>query len=683
MTAQGDRPSAAIRWRRAFPLLWIGLFTSLAGWVAHRLGVFPLASDVRVDTVRIAEPRGFFTVDHPFHTARADLIAKTWESFDTVRWVGEHQGGYPAEFFPFGVPGVAALMVLLSGDALTVENAWAFTITLLFLLPLPGYLLLSWRDRLSPAVALVAFASHVAIASDWMHGGFTELVEWGLATNVAGAVYALVAVPVMLRAADRGGLRWISLAAIVITLCATSNPRALVAVVIVAIAVVIQRAMEGDLRAAFPRVAFVAVLAIGLSAPLLAPLIRYRDLYFFLSYQEYDSVAAYADATVSAMTWPVLLAALMGAALAFWRSTHAAAQVCVLALALYMALTAMAAAMPGLRELIPQLELPRLMPFQRFLTLYIAAYGLMRLISLVFDVPNRRARGRDMVAGGVLAAALLVVFATDIGPFPSDRQGLRDVPMVEGAEAIEAIEFRAAVEEADAVVLSETAILVLGSQLSWHQQLWAPISTESRRFLYDDWLWYWHTLHDGPYDYRGGHFYPNPSEALEPEYLEIHGVGAVIVTDVEDRRDGASVRSRASRSPALDHEATVGAWDVYRVAAPTGMATLNGTPADETVVSGDFERIRLSFADSDPGTVLVRQNWFPRWTATVNGTSVPVERGASGYLAIEAGGGPLVIELEYSVTTTDTIARGMSLISMVVAILLLLGARPISRWVRR
>jgi hypothetical protein len=689
MTTQVDQQRAASRWERFFPLLWTGLFVSLAGWVIHRLGLLPLASDVRVDTVRITEPRAFFTVDHPFHTARADLIARTWESFDTVRWVGSHQGGYPAEFFPFGVPGVAALIVLLTGQALTVATAWAFTIALLFLLPVSAYLLLSRHDRLSPAVAFVAFAAHVAIASDWMHGGFSELVEWGLATNVAGAVYALLAVPMLSRAAEREGLRWIPLTAIVITLCATSNPRSLIAVVIVAIAVVVRRAMVGDLRAAVRRVACVALLAVGISAPVVVPLLRYRDLYFFLSYQEYGSVAAYADATVAAMTWPVLLAALMGAVLAFWRSNHAAAQVCVMALMLYMGLTAMAASLPGLRELIPQLELPRLMPFQRLLTLYIAAYGVIRLITLVSGVSSRLARGRDLVVGVVLASALLIVFTTEIGPFPAHQQGLREVPRIEGAEAVEAIEFRAAIEEADAVVLPNTAILVLGSRLSWHrlnwhQQLWAPMSAESRRFLYNDWLWYWHTLHDGPYDYRSGHSYPNPSDALQPEYLEAHGVGAVVVMDVEDRRDGASARSRAARNTALNREATVGAWDVYRVSSPTtGLATINGAPADKTAVSGDFERIVLSFEDSEPGTLLVRQNWFPRWTATVNDEPVPVERGESGYLAIEVNGGPMEIELEYSVTTMDTIARGASMVSMVVIVLLVLGPRPISRWVRR
>ncbi len=99
-------------------------------------------------------------------------------------------------------------------------------------------------------------------------------------------------------------------------------------------------------------------------------------------------------------------------------------------------------------------------------------------------------------------------------------------------------------------------------------------------------------------------------------------------------------------------------------------------------VSDDFERIIVAFEDADPGTLFVHQNWFPRWGATANGESVPVDRGESGYIAVPImEGGAVEIELTYNVTTLDAIARGVAVASGVVALFLIL--RPISRWARR
>lgn len=675
MSEHAAEPSRS-RWRRwAMPAAWVALLVALIAWAVWRIELFPLSTTVLIDTTLVTEPRAYFTVDHPFHTARADLIARSWEGLETVRWVGSHHGGYPAEFNPFGVPAITALVTLLSGKALAIAASWALTITVLLLLPVAGYLMLAWHDRLSPAVPLIAVAGQVTIASDWTHGGYSELVEWGLATNVAGATYALLALPLLLRAAEARDARWVALAAGAVALCAVSNPRSLIAVAVVAIAVLAVAVPEGDLRRALLRIGGTALLAVGLSAPVVMPLLRYSDLYFFLSYQEYASAGEYLSETVESVTWPVLALAVAGAILAFWRTDHRASRASVITCGLYVALTALAVAMPGLREVIPQLELPRLMPFQRLLTLWLAAYGLMRLVGLI---RADRTAWRAMGVAVTTTVALAVVFTTAAGPFPPEDRGLRGAPRTEGADAVELIQFRAAVEEAAAISLPDTAVLVLGSRLSWHEQLWAPMVAGSRRFLYNDWLWYWHRLHAGPYDYRNGHFYPEPGDALDPEYLTTHGVGAVMVTDVAD------ARSRSASSPQLEHVSTIGAWDVYRVVSPVGIATLDGASPDTSEVSDDFERITVAFEDAAPGTLLVRQNWFPRWEATVNGEPVPVERGESGYIEVPVKeGGAVRVELAYAVTTADAVARGVAMAAGVAALLVLLVVRPISRWTRR
>jgi hypothetical protein len=532
-------------------------------------------------------------------------------------------------------------------------------------------------------VALVALAGQMAIASDWTHGGYTELVEWGLATNVAGAVYALLALPLLVRAVSLRSPRWAALATACIALCAVSNPRSLIAVAVIAVAVLLLAAVEHQIRPAAVIVVAVAALSTGLAAPVLAPLVRYRDLYFFLSYQEYAGVRDYWHATTDAVTWPVLVLAVIGVALSVLTREHRATRVAAIALVLYVGITALAAANPSLRELVPQLELPRLMPFQRFLTLYLAAYGTVECLRRVLPLAGGRAVARDLVFASTLAVSLVVIFATSAGPFPPLEQGLRDIPRTENGDGAELVTFRQAIDEADAVAPDGTAVLVLGSRLSWHEQLWAPMEAPARRLYYNDWLWYWHTRHAGPYDYHQGHFYPDPSKTLTAEYLATHGIGAVVVTDVADRSTGANVRDTARQSDLLESVSTSGAWDTYRVRAEESLATLDGDPADAVTVSKDSERITATFNDAEPGTVLVRQNWFPRWEAKVNGETVPVTRAENGYMAIPLEGGDVTVELVYSVTLMDTLARLAAVVSILVAVAAVVAPTPMARWVRR
>ena len=60
---------------------------------------------------------------------------------------------------------------------------------------------------------------------------------------------------------------------------------------------------------------------------------------------------------------------------------------------------------------------------------------------------------------------------------------------------------------------------------------------------------------------------------------------------------------------------------------------------------------------SDGGAVVVRQNWFPRWEATINGEPVPVERRADGYMELQAPAGRIELRLTYGLTAVDWLAR--------------------------
>ncbi len=681
--AASPEPGASrLRYGTASGGPWLAIALVLTVWAVWHLDVFPLAARLPVDGGG-EFPRAWFTVDHPFHTARADLIRVAWSSFDTVRWVASHHGGYPAEFFPFGLPAVAAGMSILSVGTLSIEQAWALAIVAIFLLPAIGYWLLGRQDRLTPAVALIAFAGHVAIASSWTDGGFTELVEWGLATNVAGATLALIALPLMYDAVSRGSPRMVAAAAVVIALCAATNPRSLIAVSASALVVLLVADSRQPLRRRIAVLSAIAVLAASLAAPILVPLLRYNDLYFFLSYQEYGSLAEYWHDSVDTVTWPILALALSGGILAFRRRGNAGPRIAALTLLIYTLVTAIGVSSASVRELIPQLELPRLMPFQRFLTIYLAAYAVVVVGRYLARVPSRVGRARDAALAVAASLAVVLVFASDFGPFPIAEQGVRPVPKTDSANAVELVDFRSAIARADEVAAPNTAILVIGSRLSWHEQLWAPIEAPDRRFYYNDWLWYWHALHKGPYDYRMGHYYPDPSKALEAVYLEMHGIGAVVITDTQDRTTGANARVVASQAAHLDVVDTIGAWDVMTVQDPVPLASLNGVAPDSIGVSEDGETVTLGFADRLPGTVIVRQNWFPRWEATIDGRPVAVDRAPNGYMQIETDGGSFELRVTYAVVRTDTAARLATVVSAIAIAILLVAPRPTRRWARR
>ena len=45
-------------------------------------------------------PNTFASVDHPFHVARAEVLWRELASGNLLRWIAQHQGGYPVEILP-------------------------------------------------------------------------------------------------------------------------------------------------------------------------------------------------------------------------------------------------------------------------------------------------------------------------------------------------------------------------------------------------------------------------------------------------------------------------------------------------------------------------------------------------------------------------------------------------------
>jgi hypothetical protein len=218
-----------------------------------------------------------------------------------------------------------------------------------------------------------------------------------------------------------------------------------------------------------------------------------------------------------------------------------------------------------------------------------------------------------------------------------------------------------AVEQADAQAPPGTAILILGTTVSWHDQMWATLWSD-RWFFYDDWLWYWQREHVGEYDPETEHAYPVDSSTIDPAYLATHGIGAIIVT--------GEARAAAAGAPFLTPIRS-GTYDAYLVANATTTSTLDGVNVLSRI---DDESIHVS-GIQDGGTITIRENWFPRWRATIDGRSVPVVHRPDGYMDVTAPPGGGTLTLTYTATSMDWIARAVAVIAALAALTILIRVR--------
>lgn len=633
---------------------WALLLVLLAGWVAVRIGLFDLWGSVAIDGETVRLPKGFAGVDHPFHAARAETLRRALADGELLRWVDHHQGGYPVEFYPLGVAWLeVGLWALLLG-ALPMVAVHKLVVGLVVLLPGLAFALMARRDRWPLGVALVAFAAHVAVPGDWEHGGYTELVQWGLVTNVAASVALLALLPWLTAYLDEGRGVDAALAAAAAAAAVYTNPRSLVALGVVGVGCWLAGAQRGARRRA-ARLAVVGGTTALLAGPELLALVRFAGLYDFVRYEFYDGAGDYLAGAMEAVSPAVFGLGVVGVVAAWWLPGKTVTRAAAATLLLYAAVT-LALVQAGADSPVPQLEATRLMPFQRLLTCYLAAVAL----GLAARWVDRRVRaGWPRAADVVPVVAVLLLLAVYVAPAgaappepaipPPPTRGL--YPVVDTVAPAQA-DLRAAITAADAAAAPGTALLVLGSARSWHQRLWAPLWTD-RPLFYDNWLWYWQPRHAGPpgYAFALGHAYPDPALALAPDYLARHGIGAVMVTTTGSFAD---TKIAAEAAPGL-RRIRAGIYDAYAVRAPTTIVTVAGRNAAGIAVG--HGRI-VADVDGEGGEALVRRNWFPRWRATVDGAAAPVERTEEGYMRVGVPPGADRIELVYAVDAVDWVGRG-------------------------
>jgi hypothetical protein len=651
------------------PKRWVwGLaFGLVALYVAARMGAFALSAEVVAPQATTRLPNTFASVDHPFHVARAEILWRELTSGNVLRWIAQHQGGYPVEFYPLGEAWLEVAVRALSLGTLPAEGAHTLAIIALFLAPGAAFAALAQQDGWSPAVGLTALVLHVSLPGGWYHGGYTELVQWGLVTNVAGAVAAFCMLPAIvgfLRTGDGGaGAAAVALGALAIY----SNPRSLVALVSIGLGAWLASASGGQRTSASKlslRLAHVAVLTALLAAPELIALARFRDIYTFVQYSGYTGLIEYAVTSANAVTWPVVILGLLGLLIGLLSRPRQATTSVAAALLLYVTLTATLVLVPAAADLAPQLETTRLMPVQRLLTLYLAAVAIWIILSwgIARIAPSHR-RLAPLLATGI-AVTILLVQTRSLGGPSRDPASPAVPPVSLYAVAMSArpeqADLERAIRAADAAAAPGTALLVLGSALSWHQQLWAPLWTE-RSLFYDNWLWYWHPHHLGTPGYTSlaGHHYPDPERTLARDYLARHGIGAVVVT--------GPAREVAARSPLL-RPLRDGIYDLYSVIDPVTTVTFG----DRNAASLEFGNRRIvALSESSGAPVTARVNWHPRWQATVDAGRAEIDRLNDGYIGIAPGEPVSQAELVYAVRPLDWAARVLSLIGLIGTVWLL------------
>jgi hypothetical protein len=659
--------------------IWWSTFGLLALFVAARMGAFTLSAVVATPAGFVRLPVTYASVDHPFHVARAETLWRELAAGEHLRWVSQHHGGYPVEFYPLGEAWLEVAIRALSLGRLTAEGAHTLTIIALFLLPGVAFAALAREDRWSPAVGLIALALHVSLPGGWYDGGYTELVQWGLVTNVGGAVAAFLMLPALVRFL-RGGAGWSGTAVAALAAYAIyCNPRSLLGLVALGSgAWLVQVLRDGTVSPAVAslRLAQIAILTALLAAPELVALARFSDLYTFVRYSGYDELREYASTAVSAVTWPVVILGIVGLGTGLFDRKRLATSAAAAALILYVVLTSALVAVPAAAGLAPQLEPTRLMPLQRLLTIYLAAVASWSILtwSLARFAPTQRWIAPVLVTGMAAAVVLIQTRALE-GPLPDPASpaipsvSLYAVTMSGRSEQADLMTSVLAVNE---VAAPGTTLLVLGSALSWHQQLWAPLWTE-RPIFYDNWLWYWRPDHAGTprYAFIAGHHYPDPERTLEYEYLARHGIGAVVVT--------GAARVAAANSPLL-RPLREGIYDAYVVINPVTMVTFGNRNA--TSINLDNQRIEAASDEQDPH-VTARVNWHPRWAATTDATRAEVERLNDGYIRFASNTHAAQVELVYSVQPLDWVARVLAAVGVAGLVWLMVRQRVASSTARR
>ncbi len=651
---------------------WLVFILGLLVWSAGHLGAFDLTATVTSsDGVVSSVPNTFATVDHPFHVSRAQTLLDSLRDGQILRWVGGHEGGYPVEFYPLGVPWLTVGVWAAALGTLSIASAFKLVVIAVFLAPVLAFAGLGRRDRIALPLAGLGLVAHLAVPGEWWSGGYTETVQWGLITNVAAYAAAFGFLAALLSFVLSPSRAMLFLAVGLSVFAVGTNTRSVLALGCVGLGVLLSVVIEhgGSKDAArrlIARYGVIAVPALLTSMPIWLSALRFSDLYEFIQYEFYDGLGAYWQSSINAVSWPVLALAGVGFILAMVGSAGPATRAVAWTLIAYVVTTIVCAGLGPDGGLIEQLEATRLMPFQRLLMIYLAATAVVAGIRAI----ERRRSVTAIPRIALLAVTVLLAIFTIIRPPESLAVDQRSMFPVETTANPEYADLLAAVEEADRMAAPGTAIFIAGSELGWHQPMWAPLATD-RPLRYNDWLWLWQIWHrSADLTYEGQAIDASSlGNAFQPDELARHGVGAVVVLTPQ-------LEALADRQGGLSRQDRTG-YAVYQVRDSVSIITSDG---GETLASTFANERITGTVEGDGGTATIRASWFPRWTATVNGRTAEVDRDANGQITVPVPAGRVEIVLNYGVDRWDVAGRIGSIAGLLLTMLLVLVPRFQRRW---
>src|SRR4029079_55839 len=108
----------------------------LSLWVWRQLDFFETSREVMTaDGQSVRMPNALATVDHPFHAARFGIFLDALGNGHVPHWVFSHQGGYPAEFYPFGSSLLDLLVWCATLGQMSIPMVHTWAVAIVFVLP--------------------------------------------------------------------------------------------------------------------------------------------------------------------------------------------------------------------------------------------------------------------------------------------------------------------------------------------------------------------------------------------------------------------------------------------------------------------------------------------------------------------------------------------------------------------
>ena len=228
----GARGHAGTRRTRHRPAwqgwVWTLLLVVLLAGTAYKLGALDWYTDYPLalaDGTQLRLPNTYASIDHPFHIAKERATVDALKAWRMPAWFSDHQGGFPAEFYPTGGDLLVALAYLFAFEQIPLPVVHKLVVIGVFLLPAVAYWAIARREKLPLSVALLAAILHLFVRGNWLAGGSREIIDFGLWPDVFASYLPLF---LILWGADwlrRGDRRGLVLAVGVATLAVYTNPR--------------------------------------------------------------------------------------------------------------------------------------------------------------------------------------------------------------------------------------------------------------------------------------------------------------------------------------------------------------------------------------------------------------------------------------------------------------------------